>query len=169
MVPARRLVLALILATAAAAAGCGTRNVLGTPAGEGGGGGEAAAPGAPSAARRLAHVSIDLLPVDRPPRRTRVHVVVTDETGAARPREVGVFDGECADVSVIARTERLRPLLGADCGAGGTRVLLRLVARDSSLILLRAVVTGDPSEEPEFDQLARIDLPSGTRVLTDLD
>jgi len=124
----------------------------------------------PALPTKLLHVALEyvVLDPDLEPPTSRVSLILTDETGAARREIIGEFPGGCSDVSVEAKKESLEPILGLDCWWSGTGVRLRFVKRRGFLNVLRAAVDED-SEEVSFEPLKRIELPSGTPIKTDYD
>lgn len=126
--------------------------------------------GAAESVQRTTHLALELSEVEerREPPRTRVFVDVTDETGARDREEIGVFEGECTEVSGQLEGEPMDPILGADCWHEDQGVKLRFVVRDWVLIVLRARVYSK-DEDPYYDEHQRIELTKGSRVVTDFD
>lgn len=126
---------------------------------------------APRPSTKVVHVALEYVVLDpaAEPPTSRVSLILTDETGAARREIIDEVPGGCSDVSPRARTEPLSPILGLDCWHAGAGVKLRFVHRNGVINVLRAEVDQATGGESGFDALRSIPIPTGTAVKTDYD
>ncbi len=123
----------------------------------------------PPQIRRVLHVGLEYFDLpDSDPTTSRVSLIFTDETGATRREPVGDFAGGCSDVTLAARSEEMKPLLGLDCWAGDGGVQLRFAHRKNSLYVVSARVVRDGAA-PAYQPLKTVALPQGVPVITSND
>ena len=163
-----RWLTALIVVLAVACGGKRTRTIGGSGGGSGpnDAGSGAVASDAGAIVRRALHVRLELLVTpDEIPAKTRVDLIMTDETGRTERVGLGEFTGTCTDVTEQNKSGPMTPIVSYDCLHDGRGTLLRLVARLGHIIVLRARV--DAGEEPLFDEHKRVPVPTGVPIVTD--
>lgn len=127
---------------------------------------------APAIAARL-HMSLEFAAVPREePPQSQISLVETNEMGSNTRHNLGVFDGECKDVTVDVRATEPEVFLAFHCQpfAEQRGVLVHLLKRRGRIVLLRAWLGASKPTFDEFDQIG--ELPpyrSGVPVVSDYD
>ena len=98
---------------------------------------------------------------------TRVSLVTRDASGELSRHVLGVFPGVCRDVAVGSAEAGLPDpaLTGADCTGGARETRVRVLREATSLVALRAWIDGDDGEFPSFDELERVEVEAGARIV----
>lgn len=166
------LVLALLAGVIVCVAGCGTRDV-GGGAKEPGDTTSATASGKskPSGAVATLHMALEFAVQESDPPQTQIDLVETNETGSSTRHNLGLFDGECKDMTAEVRREE-NVFLAFHCQPFGNQrgVLVHILNRRGRLILLRAWLGTHKPTFDEFDQIGELPpYQGGASLSTDFD
>lgn len=163
-------VLVLVLLCSVSAVACGSRSVGSEEPSESGGTVQEQYQ-QPVVASVLV-VSMEFEQQASEPPTTQVSLIETNETGASTRHNLGVFDGECKDVTTDVRRSEPKVLLAFHCKPFENQrgVLVHIVARRSQLILLRAWLGSTKPTFDEFDQIGELPpFPTGVPIKTEYD
>lgn len=118
------------------------------------------------AVRAVTHLALEIeAATDAQNGESEVRLVVTDETGAARREDLGLYIGTCQDVTRAERAAADEPLFAFRCeGESARGVLVHVLWRAPELVLLRDWLDDD---ETAFDEIDRIALRPGVPITTD--
>lgn len=116
-------------------------------------------------------LEFEVVPRQTPPQ-SEISLVETNEMGSNTRHNLGVFDGECKDVTVDVRASDPEVFLAFHCQPFGEQrgVLVHLLKRRGRIVLLRAWLGESKPTFDEFDQIG--ELPpyrSGVPVISDYD
>ncbi len=126
----------------------------------------------PSKVAAVFIMSLEFQDAGTAPPTTHIDLVETNENGANKRNSLGVFEGQCKDVTVDVRKTDPQVLLAFHCqpSANQRGVLVHIIARNSRLVLLRAWLGSSKPTFDEFDQIAELPpYPTGVPIKTEYD
>lgn len=97
---------------------------------------------------------------DAPVPKTKIWVVVTDETGAAKSYPLDEIDSACSE-KPGGEMEALGTLACLRDGKGANYIA---VGRGTDIILLRQAVDPSDDEPSDYEEMTRIEVPVGSKL-----
>lgn len=152
-------------------AACGSRTVAGSEPAEAEPPEAASAePDGPPPPGRVRHLRLESVTVDPEAEmpKSRVTLIIADETGSTRREPIGELEGGCSDSTAQNLGTQMKPILALDCWFAGAGSQLRFVKRGHQLVVLRAPVD-EMTGTGDYEVMKTIELPPGVPVTTDHD